>query len=137
MCGCAEQIEWGCEPGNRFSCTDCEFRLNLRVRHSYCWKSHLLRGTHVEIVCSGHRERLLEYTVFDLKLLKRCFQKYASACGSTNQFPMMGFINVRLRGAEQKKCISSRYSLRCAVGIAELSMPFLVEVVANILVCGP
>ena len=138
MWGCAEQIEWGCEPGSRFSWSDSECRLNPGVRHSYCWKSHLLPGTYAEIVGSGHRWRLLVYAVFDLQVLKRCVQKYASTCGNMNPFSMMEFNNARLKGAEHKDWIPSRYyALRCAVGLGVLSMPFLVEVVANILVCGP
>ena len=40
--------------------------------------SHLLLFTFIEFVGSGYRENLVEYPVFDLLSLNRCFQKCAS-----------------------------------------------------------
>ena len=63
--------------------------------------SHALHDTHVQFAWSGSRERLIEYPVIDLRLLKRRLQKFASVVfGSLDPFSMTDFIVIRLKGAE-------------------------------------
>ena len=99
---------------------------------------HVLRDTYIELAGSGYREKLVEYPIFDLRLLKRCPQKCASvAFGSFDRFPMTEFSVVRLKGAEHEDWVASRHALRRAVVSVDLSMPTLVEVVGHIVGIWP
>ena len=100
--------------------------------------SHVLADSYGESLGSGYSQKLVEYLVFDLRLLKRCLQKVSSsACGSLDPFSMTEFIVTRLRGAEHRDWMMSRSSLRHAIITGELSMPSLVEVVSNIVRMWP
>ena len=95
--------------------------------------SHLLADTYGECLGSGYNHKLVEYPVFDLRLLKRCLQKVSSSVfGYLDPFSMTEFIVMRLNGAEHRDWMMSRSSLRYAIITRELSMPWLVEVVRNI-----
>ena len=100
--------------------------------------SHVLRDTFVEFAGIGYREKLVEYPILDLKLLRRCLEKCASVVfGSLDPFPKTEFIIVRLNGANHKDWMASRHALRRAVVSGDLSMPSLVEVVGNIVGVWP
>ena len=63
--------------------------------------SHVLGDTYREYLGSGYSQKLVEYPIFDLRLLKRCSQKVSSsAFGSLDPFSMTEFIVTRLKGAE-------------------------------------
>ena len=48
---------------------------------------HVLKEDFVSYFGSGYRAKLVEYAIFDLRLLKRCFQrKAASVFGSIDPF---------------------------------------------------
>ena len=100
--------------------------------------SHVLADTYKEYLGSGYSHKLVEYPIFDLRLLKRCLQKVSSSVfGSLDPFSMTKFIVTRLNGAEHRDLMMSRTSLRRAIITGELSMPSLVEVVSNIVGVWP
>ena len=97
--------------------------------------SYLLADTYKEYLGSGYSHKLVEYPIFDLRLLK---QKVSSSIsGSLDPFLMTKFIVTRLKGAEHRDWMMSRSSLRRAIITGELSMPSLVEVVSNIVGVWP
>ena len=96
----------------------------------------------VEAFCkylgSGYRQKLIEYPVFDLRLFRRCLQRTAfSVFGSLDGVAMTEFIINRLKGAETRDCMSSRPALKKAILTNDMSMPHLVDVVANIIGAWP
>ena len=95
--------------------------------------SHVLADTYREYLGSGYSHKLVEYPLFDLRLLKRCLQKVSfSVFGSLDHFSMTEFIVTSLKGAEHRDWMLSRCSLRRANITGELSMPSLVKLVSNI-----
>ena len=95
--------------------------------------SHVLTDTYGEYLGSGYSHKLVEYPVFDLRVLKQCLQKVSSSVvGSLDPFSMTEFFVTRLKGAEYRDWMMSRSSLRRAIITGELSMPSLVEVFSNI-----
>ena len=96
----------------------------------------------VEAFCenlgSGYRQKVNDYPVFDLRLLRRCLQRTASSVfGSSDGLAMTEFIVNRLKGVETRNWMSSRPSLKEAILTNDLSMPHLVDVVANIIGIWP
>ena len=62
--------------------------------------SHVLAGTYGEYLGSGYSHKLVEYPVFNLRLLKRNLQKVSSSVfGSLDPFAMTELIVTRLKGA--------------------------------------
>ena len=101
-------------------------------------RSHVLGDTYREYVGSGYSHKLVEYPIFNLRLLKRCLQKVSSSVfGSLDPFSMTEFIVTRLKGAEHRNWMISRSSLRRAIITGELSMPSHVEVLSNIVGVWP
>ena len=87
---------------------------------------------------SGYHAKLVEYPTFDLWLLKRCLQRTASSVfGSLDPFSLTDFVVNRLKGAETRDWMASRPAVRKAIILNDLSMPGLVEVVANIVGVWP
>ena len=83
---------------------------------------------------SGYRQRLINYPFFDLRLFTRCLQRTASGVfGSLDVLDMTEFVVNRLKGAETRDWMSSRRALKKAILTIDLSMPHLVDVVANII----
>ena len=100
--------------------------------------SHVLADAYKEYLGSGYSHKLVEYPIFELRLLKRCLQKVSSSVfGSLDPFSMTELIVTRLKGAEHRNWMMSRTSLRRAIITGELSMPSLVEVVSNIVGVWP
>ena len=100
--------------------------------------SHGVADTYKVYLGSGYSRKLVEYPVFDLRLLKRCLQKVSSfVFGSLDPFSMTEFIVTRLKGAEHRDWMMSRTNLGHAIFTGELSMPSLVEVVSNIVGVWP
>ena len=93
---------------------------------------HVLADTHGECLVRGYSRKLVEYQVFDLRLLKRCLQKVSSSVfGPLDPFSTTEFIVKRLKGAEQRHWMMSPSSIRHATITGELPMPSLVDVVSN------
>ena len=91
-----------------------------------------------EYLGSGYRQKLIDYPVFDLRLFRRCLQRTSSSVfGSLDGLAMTEFIVTRLKGAETRDWMSSRPALRRAILTNDLSMPHLVDVVANIIGVWP
>ena len=100
--------------------------------------SYVVADTYREYLGSGYSHKLVEYPIFDLRLLKRCLQKVSSSVfGSLDPLSTTEFIVTRLKGAERRDWMMSRSSLRRAIITGELSMPSLVEVVSNIVGVWP
>ena len=100
--------------------------------------STILVEAFCEYVGSGYRQKLIYYPVFDLRLFKRCLEREAfSVFGSLDGLAMTEFIANRLKGAETRDWMSSRPALKKAILTNDLSMPHLVEVVANIIGVWP
>ena len=98
--------------------------------------SHILAETNVEYLGNGYKERLVEYPVFDLRLLKRSLQKVASsAFGCLDTFSLTEFTINRMNGAKHRDWMLSRSSLRRAIITKELLQ--LVEVFAHIVGVWP
>ena len=100
--------------------------------------SPVLTDTYGEYLGSSYSHKLVEYPVFDLRVLKQCLQKVSSSVvGSLDPFSMTEFIVTRLKGAEHRDLMMSPSSLRSAIITGELSMPSLVEVFSNIVGVWP
>ena len=96
----------------------------------------------VEVFCeylgSGYRQKLIDYPVFDLRIFRRCLQRTASSViGSLDGLAMTDFIVNRLKSAETRDWMSSRPVFKKAILTNDLSMPHLVDVVANIIGVWP
>ena len=99
---------------------------------------HVLAEAFASNLGSGYQAKLVEYPTFDLRLLKRCRQRTASIVfGSLDPFSMTEFVVNRLKGAETPDWMASRPALRKAIITNDLSMPGLVNVVANIVEVWP
>ena len=91
-----------------------------------------------EYLGSGYRQKLIDYPVFDLRLFGRCLQRTVSSVfGSLDGLAMTEFIVNRLKGAETRDWMSSRPALKKAILTNDLSMPHLVNIVANIIGVWP
>ena len=96
--------------------------------------SHALVECYKEYHGSGYTKTLVDYPIFDARLLKRCLQKSASVVfGTFDPFSMTEFIVARLKGAEHRDWMQSRQSLRRAIETGVLSLPGLLDVVGNII----
>ena len=96
----------------------------------------------VEAFCKylsiGYRQKLIDYSFFDLRLFRRCSQRTASSVfGSLDGLSMTEFIVNRLKCAETRNWMSSRPALKKAILTNDLSMPHLVDVLANIIGVWP
>ena len=96
----------------------------------------------VEVFCeylgSGCRQKLIDYPVFDLRLFRRCLQRTSSSVfGSLDGLAMTEFIVNGLKCAETRDWMSSRPALNKAILTNDLSMPHLVDVIANIIGVWP
>ena len=99
---------------------------------------HVLAEAFASCLGSGHRAKLVEYHSFGLRLLKRCLQRTAaSVFGSLDPFSKTECVVNRLKGAETRDWMASRPALRKAIITNDLSMPGLVDVVANIVGVWP
>ena len=99
---------------------------------------HVLAEVFASYLGRGYRAKLLEYPTFDLRLLKRCLQRTAaSAFGSLDPFSMTEFVVNRMKGAETRDWMASRPALRKAIITNDLSIPGLVDVMANIVGVWP
>ena len=86
-----------------------------------------------EYLGSGYTKNLVDFPIFDVRLLKRCLQKSASVVFETlNPFSMTEFIVTQLKAAEHGDWMQSRQSLRMAIETVDLSLPGLLDVVSNI-----
>ena len=91
-----------------------------------------------EYLGSGYRQKLIDYPFFDFRLFRRCLQRSASSVfGSLDGLSMTEFIVTRLKGAETRDWMSARPALKKAILTNDLSMPHLVDVVANIIGVWP
>ena len=96
--------------------------------------STILVEAFCEYLGSGYRQKLIEYPVFALRLFRRCLQWTSfSVFGSLDGLAMIEFIVNRLKGAETRDWMSSRPALKKAILTNDLSMPHLVDVVANVI----
>ena len=78
--------------------------------------SHALTDTYGEYLGSGYSHKLVEYPVFDLRLLKRCLQKVSSSVFEPlDPFSLTELIVTRLKGVEYPDWMLSRSSLRGAI----------------------
>ena len=91
-----------------------------------------------EYLGSGYCQKLIEYPVFGLRLFRRCLQRTSSSVfKSLDGLAMIEFIVNRLKGAETRDWMSSRLALKKAILTNDLSMPHVVDVVANIIGVWP
>ena len=105
---------------------------------SLCSGSHTLVDCYREYLGSGYTKTLVDYPIFDVRLLKRCLQKTASVVfGTLDPFSMTEFIVTRLKGAERRDWTQTRQSLRMAIETGDLSLPGLLDVVSNIIGVWP
>ena len=97
----------------------------------------------VEAFCkylgNEHRKKMTDYPVFGIRLFLPCLQRTGSSVfGSLDGLSMTEFIVNRLKGAETRgDWLSSRPALKKAILTNDLSMPHLVDVVANIIGVWP
>ena len=94
---------------------------------------HALVEAYVNFLGSKYQQKLMEYPLFDLRLLKRCFQRTASSVfGTLDPYSMTEFIVNTMKGAESRDWIASRPALKRAIISSSFVMPELVDVVPNI-----
>ena len=96
----------------------------------------------MEVFCnylgSGYRQKLIDYTYFDLRLFKRCLQRKSSSLfGTLDGLAVTEFIVNRLKAAETRDWMSSRLALRKDILSNDVGMPRLVDIVANIIGVWP
>ena len=91
-----------------------------------------------EYLGSEYRQKLIDYPYVDFRFFRRYLQRTASSVFvSLGGLSMTEFIVNRLKGAETRDWMISRPALKKAILTNDLSMPHLVDVVANIIgVCG-
>ena len=95
--------------------------------------SHILAVTCVVYLGNGYKKKLVEYLIFDLRLLKRCLQKATSSVfGCLDPFSMTEFSINCLNRAKLRDCMMSRSNLHRAIITNELQIPSRVKVVSNI-----
>ena len=100
--------------------------------------SHTLVECYKENLGSGYTKTLVDYPIFDERLLKRCLQKTASVVfGTLDPSSLTEFIVTRLEGAEHRDWMQSRQSLRMAIETGDLSLPGLLDFVSNIIGAWP
>ena len=100
--------------------------------------SHPLVECYKEYFGSGYTKTLVEYPIFDMRLLKRCLQKTASVVfGTLDPFSMTEFIVTQLKVTEHREWMQSRQFLRMAIETGNLSLPGLLDVVSNIIGVWP
>ena len=100
--------------------------------------STILVEAFCEYLGKGYRRKLIDYPVFDLRLFRRCLQRTSSTLfGSLDGLALTEIIVNRLKGAETRDWMSSRPALKKAILTNDLSMPHLVDVVANIIGVWP
>ena len=94
------------------------------------WGPHVLAEAFASYLRSGYRAKLVEYPTFDLRLLKRCFQRTAaSVFGSLDPFSRTECLILCSNGAEIMDWMAFRPALRRAISTNDLSMPGLVDMV--------
>ena len=99
---------------------------------------HVLAEALASYLGSGYQAKLIKYPTFDLRLLKRCLQRTASSVfGSLDPFSLTEFVVNRLKGAETRDRMAFGPALRKAIITNNLSMPDLLNVVANIVGVWP
>ena len=91
-----------------------------------------------EYLGSGYRQKMIDYTSFDLRLFKCCLQRTISSVfvrlyGSA----MTEFTLNRLKVAETRDWMSSHPALRKVILTNDFCMPHLVDIVANIIRVWP
>ena len=85
----------------------------------------------------GYTKTLVHYPIFDVRLLKRCFQKTASEVfGTLDPFSGTEFIVARLKGAVHRDWMQSRQSRRMATETGNLSLPALWMLSVTSSLCG-
>ena len=103
-----------------------------------CGGSNTLVDCYTKYLGSGYTMTLVDYPIFDVRLLKRCLQKTASLVfGTLDPFSMTEFIVTQLKGAENRDWLQSKQSLRMAIETGDLSLPGLLDVVSNIIGVWP
>ena len=99
---------------------------------------HVLAESFASYLGSGYQTKLVEYPTFDLRLLKRCLQRIdSSVFGSLDLLSLTEFVVNRLKAAETQDWMVSRPALPKAIITNDLSMPELVNGVANIVGVWP
>ena len=99
---------------------------------------HVLAEAFTSYLRSGYLAKLVEYSTLDIRLLKRCLQRTAaSVFGSLDPFSMTDIVVNRLKGAEIRNWMASRPASGKAIITINLSMPGLVNIVANIVGVSP
>ena len=99
---------------------------------------HALAEAFASYLGKGYRVKLVENPTFDFRLFKRCLQRTAACVsGSLDPFSMTEVVVNRLKGAETRNWTASRPALRKTIITNDLSMPGLVEVVANVVGVWP
>ena len=99
---------------------------------------HVLAEVFASYLGSGYQAKLVEYPTFDLRLLRLRLQRTASSVfGSLDPASLTEFVVNRLKGTETRDWMASRTALRKAIITKDLSMPELVNVVANIVGVWP
>ena len=94
--------------------------------------AHVLAEAFANYLGTGYRAKLVEYTTFDLRLLKRCLQRTAaSVFGSLDPSSRTEFVINRLKGGETRDWMASRPALRKAIITNDLPMPAPVDVLAK------
>ena len=94
--------------------------------------SNVLVEAFTSYMGTEYRSNLVEYPVFDLRLLKRCLQRSAaSVFGNLGISSMTEFVIHRLNGVETRDCMAFRLALRKAIITNDSTIPQLVDVVGN------
>ena len=97
----------------------------------------LLVETFCEYLGSGYRQKLIDFSSFDLRLFENCLQRTTyNVFGSLDGLAMTEFIVNWLKVAETQDWVSSLPALRKTILTNDSGMPHLVDLWPTSLVCG-
>ena len=101
-------------------------------------RSTILVEAFCEYLGSGYRQKLIDYTSFDLRRFQRCLQWTASSVlGTLDGFAMTVFFVNRPKGTKTRDGMSSRPTLKRAILTNHMGMLHLVDILANIVGVWP
>ena len=113
--------------------TDATFPVVLIVEGS-----SLLDEDYAAHIDSGNKQKLIDFSIFILRLQKRCLRMSSSSVfASLNGFSMTLYLVTCLKVVKNRDWMMSRTALRRAIITWDLSMPGLLEVLTIMVGIGP
>ena len=97
-------------------------------------RSNVMGNSCIKFMGSWYREKLVEYNAFDLRYPQKCV---SVVFGSMDLFCKTEINVAILKGTEHRDWMASQHAMRRAVVTGDLSIPSLVELLANVVCACP